>query len=179
MKRSKLRFAACLLLAAVVLTAFAALAGGAGTQGDPLVTLSYLSDTFTKQVLDKVDKTLDSRDAAIREEVDRRAAQAEQAIKGTPGGETAGAAPVYGAVTLSAGQVLRGSDGCEVILRSGSAVCAAAAGGALGLVDTTTGGALGGGSALEANHLYLMTEGQSVAASGGATLLVRGSYTIE
>lgn len=47
MRKKTFRTAACLLLAAVVLASFAALAsGGAGSQGDPLVTLSYLNDTF-------------------------------------------------------------------------------------------------------------------------------------
>ena len=60
MKKKTFRTAACLLLAAVVLTAFAALAsGGAGSQGDPLVTLSYLNDTFLSQALEKVDKALE------------------------------------------------------------------------------------------------------------------------
>ena len=42
-----MRIAACALLALTVLTAFSALAGGVGSQDDPLVTLSYLNDTFT------------------------------------------------------------------------------------------------------------------------------------
>ena len=58
MRRKKLRIFACVLLALTVLTAFAALAGGVGSQDDPLVTPSYLNDTFTGQVLEKVDKAL-------------------------------------------------------------------------------------------------------------------------
>ena len=46
MKRHALRTVLCVLLAAVVLTAFAYLAGGGGSQGDPLVTLSYLTGAF-------------------------------------------------------------------------------------------------------------------------------------
>ena len=59
MKRHALRTVLCVLLAAVVLTAFAYLAGGGGSQGDPLVTLSYLTGAFTDQVLEKVDKALE------------------------------------------------------------------------------------------------------------------------
>ena len=44
MMKNKLRLFACVLLAAMALTAFAALSGGAGSQGDPLVTLSYLTE---------------------------------------------------------------------------------------------------------------------------------------
>ena len=67
MRKKTFRTAACLLLAAVVLASFAALAsGGAGSQGDPLVTLSYLNDTFLTQVLEKVDKSLDERGGSCR-----------------------------------------------------------------------------------------------------------------
>lgn len=172
MMKNKLRLFACVLLAAMALTAFAALSGGAGSQGDPLVTLSYLNETFTKEILDKVDKAARERDAAVLEEADRLIVQAERELRGS-GSE---ASPAYAAVTLSPGQTLSGSAGCELILRSGEAICTAR--GYPGLVDTTTGGALGGGEALAENHLYLMTDKRGVSASSEAVLLVCGSYSI-
>jgi len=79
MRKKTFRTAACLLLAAVVLASFAALAsGGAGSQGDPLVTLSYLNETFTKEILDKVYKAARERDAAVLEEADKLISQAER-----------------------------------------------------------------------------------------------------
>ena len=63
-----------------------------------------------------------------------------------------------------------------MILRSGSAVCAAS--GSPGLVDATSGGSLSNGGSLQQNHLYLMPDAQGVRASGAVTLLVRGSYSI-
>lgn len=172
MMKNKLRLFACVLLAAMALTAFAALSGGAGSQGDPLVTLSYLNETFTKEILDKVDKAARERDAAVLEEADRLIVQAERELRGS----VSEASPAYAAVTLSPGQTLSGSAGCELILRSGEAICTA--GGYPGLVDTTTGGALGGGEALAENHLYLMTDKRGVSASSEAVLLVCGSYSI-
>ena len=83
MRKKTFRTAACLLLAAVVLASFAALAsGGAGSQGDPLVTLSYLNDTFLTQVLEKVDKSLDERGGRLRGEIDQQIAQREQELRG-------------------------------------------------------------------------------------------------
>ena len=79
-------------------------------------------------------------------------------------------------MTLSAGQTLYGEAGCEVLLRSGAASCAAAS--APGLVDATAGGTLSGGASLQKNHLYLMTDSRAVTAASGAALLVRGGYTI-
>ena len=176
MMKNKLRLFACVLLAAMALTAFAALSGGAGSQGDPLVTLSYLNETFTKEILDKVDKAARERDAAVLEEAAKLISQAERELRDAPGGSVSEASPTYAAVTLSPGQTLSGSAGCELILRSGEAICTA--GGHPGLVDTTTGGALGGGEALAENHLYLMTDKRGVSASSEAVLLVRGSYSV-
>ncbi len=159
MKKKRLRTALCIALAAAGLTAFGALAaGGAGSQSDPLVTLSYLTDTFTGQIMDKVDASIAGRDARLLQELG--------------GSAVSGAASAYTAVTLGAGQTLYGEAGCEVLLRSGAASCGASA--EPGLVDTTA----GGGASLQANHLYLMTDSRTVTASEGAVLLVRGVYTI-
>lgn len=181
MRKKTLRTAACLLLAAVALTAFAALAsGGAGSQGDPLVTLSYLNDTFLPQVLEKVDKSLDDRGTKLRGEIDQQIVQREQELRGQLSGSGSPAAPAaaYSAVKLSAGQTLSGEAGCEILLRSGSAVCVAGSAGVPGLVDATSGGSVNGGGALQANHLYLMPAPAGVQASGEVTVLVRGSYSI-
>ena len=179
MRRNKLRIAACALLALTVLTAFAALAGGVGSQDDPLVTLSYLNDTFTTQVLEKVDKALETRSAALRQELELQISQREQALRGQlPGGTPGEGSVSYVAVELAAGQSLRGEAGCEVLLRSGSAVCGATGASVPGLVDTTSGGSVNGGGALQPNHLYLMTEAREVTASTAVTILVRGPYTV-
>lgn len=165
-KRSnKVRTFLCVILAVTVLTAFAAMAaGGAGSQSDPLVTLSYLTDTFTDQVMEKVNGLLADRNAALNKELSDKLASG-----GTGDGS-------YAAVTLAAGQTLRGEAGCEVLLRSGAARCAGT--GSTGLVDTTSGGNLDSGGALAANHLYLMPESREVSTADGAVLLVRGSYTV-
>ncbi len=105
MNRKKIRTTLCALLALAGLTAIASTAsGGAGSQADPLVTLSYLTETFTGQVMERVDERIVQRNAALSAEL---------------GG-------AYAAVTLSAGQTLYGEAGCEVLLRSGAASCAAA-----------------------------------------------------
>ena len=157
MNRKKFRTFLCALLVLAGRTAIAHTAsGGAGSQSDPLVTLSYLTGTFTGQVMERVDQLIAQRD-------------------GQPGGGQA-LSGLYTAVTLSAGQTLRGEAGCEVLLRSGGASCAAS--GAPGLVDTTSGNTISGGAQLQANHLYLMTDSRAVTASDRAVLLVRGGYAI-
>ena len=53
--------------------------------------------------------------------------------------------------------------------------------GSTGLIDTTSGGNLGNGKALEKNHLYMVTISTRSDSAGSETvkLLVRGPYTIQ
>ena len=137
MKRRKLRTALCVLLAGTVLAAFVAIAAEAGSQGDPLVTLSYLNDTFLGQLLGKVDSKLTQRDQALRQELEQQVGQAEQQLlqQISGGGSVTGTAASYSEVSLSDGQTLYGSAGCEVMLRSGSASCVSEGKSTPGLVD--------------------------------------------
>lgn len=158
-----------------------AIAAEAGSQGDPLVTLSYLNDTFLGQLLGKVDEKIAQRDQEILREVEKSVdAATEEVLDAVDGADTAGnaSAAVYQEVTLSAGQVLYGSAGCEVMLRGGSATCVSAGKSTPGLVDITGGGTINDGTALQTNHLYTMTADRGVKAADAVTLLVRGSYTI-
>ena len=125
-------------------------AAEAGSADDPLVTLSYLNETFMDTIMDRVDEK----------------------IAQTQGG--AGTAASFTVVTLSSGQDI----GCEVMLRVGSASCVSPS--TPGLIDETSAGVLNNGGALVQNHLYMMTiEGRGVQATAATTkLLVRGSYTI-
>ena len=180
MKKRKLRTALCVMLVGTVLAAFVAIAAEAGSQGDPMVTLSYLNDTFLGQLLGKVDSKIGEQNQTIRQELEQRIDQAEQEILGqvTGTGTVSGTTASYHEVTVSDGQTLYGSAGCEVMLRSGSASCVSEGKSTPGLVDISGGGTINHGSALKENHLYTMTADRGVKASGAVTLLVRGSYTI-
>jgi len=70
--------------------------GGPGSPADPLVTLSYLTDTFTPRLLEEVDRLLAGR---------------------LPPADGEGYAPV----TLEPGQALQGEAGCAIVLQEGSA----------------------------------------------------------
>ena len=131
-----------------------------GTDKDPLVTLSYLNETFLGEVMKKVDAKIAERDQKL----------AAQGV--------GSAAANFAVVDLSKGQTLTGTVGTEVMLRVGSAQCVSHS--APGLIDETDGQTLNGGGALVKNHLYMMTiEGRGVkAASDSVKVLVRGAYTI-
>lgn len=168
MKKNRwyLRMAAMLALS-LVLSCTVSLAAEAGSSQDPLVTLSYLNDTFLGQILEKVDAKIAQRNSQIVQQLGGQT---------TSGGTTTASA--FTVVTLSSGQVLTGDIGCEVMLRVGSATCVAPS--SPGLIDESAATTLAGGAALVQNHLYMMTvEGRGVKATAATTkLLVRGSYTI-
>ena len=162
-----------LILTAVLLglaVCLPAAADGAGTADDPLVTLSYLNETFLAAVQKRIDEAVASRNASLTAYIDGKLGS---------GGGSAGTASSFAVVTIPAGKTLVGDIGCEVMLRVGSAACVSPS--TPGLIDETTGGTLENGKALVKNHLYMMTiEGRGVkAGSGTVKVLVRGSYTIK
>lgn len=185
MKQHKLRTAACIMLVGTVLAAFVAIAAeiGAGSENDPLVTLSYLNEVFLAQILENVDEKLLERNELMATELQDWITQTKRDILielgSSYGDESGGVAVSFTAVTLAPGQTLYGAMGCEVMLRSGSAICISEGKSVPGLVDTTDGSSINDGVALTANHLYLMTAQRGVQATDGeVVLMVRGEYTI-
>lgn len=142
------------------------LAAEPGSNQDPLVTLSYLNETFMDSIMQKVDQKIAVRNSQIAQQLGGQ-------ISGT-----SGTAASFTVVTLSSGQILTGDIGCEVMLRVGTASCVSPS--SPGLIDETSATTLNNGGALVQNHLYMMTiEGRGVKATAATTkLLVRGSYTV-
>lgn len=143
-------------------------ASGYGSSSDPLVTLSYLTDTLTPALMEKVDKRLDERESALLKEF-------TELLKG----QSSVKSDTYSVVTLSNGQKLIGSVGCEIMLRIGTANCTAQY--TPGLIDASSGGSINNGAALTVNHLYMVTiDGHGITAtSSGVKVLVRGEYSIQ
>ncbi len=156
-----------LLAISCVLSTTVSLAAEAGSTGDPLVTLSYLNETFLGNILSAVDQKIAARNSQI-----------VQQMGGSVSTGATSTASTFTVVTLSNGQILTGQIGCEVMLRVGSAVCVSSS--APGLIDETAASTLNNGGGLVQNHLYMMTiENRGVKATAATTkLLVRGSYTI-
>lgn len=149
-----------------LLLVVAALSAGAGayaattygTQSDPLVTVSYLTDTLGPSMQSSFDGQL----ASAME-------QLEVAFEE----DLAGATGTFTVVTMTSGQTLSGGAGCEILFRSGSATAVGA------LMDVSAGSAVTSGSALTANHLYMTSaSGDGIKAGGDVTVLARGVYTV-
>ena len=156
----------------------AALAAG-GDESDPLVTLSYLTQTFQPSLLKEVETATAAKETALKEQLQQVTEQykkdMEALLQGGGGGADSAA---YTVVTMASGQTMQLEVGCEVMLRIGTATLTA--GSSPGLVDATTGGSLGNGGSLETNHLYLATiQDRSLKATADTVkLLVRGGYTL-
>lgn len=165
-------------LVTVTLLGVAYAAGQQGTQGDPLVTLSYLTNKATPEIMTQVDAKVAAREKALTDQLNAAIStytkNVEEKLKGASGGGTSAAFVV---VDLTAGQKLNVGVGCELMLRVGSVTVSAAS--APALIDMTDGSSNWDGSALVQNHLYMATmDGRSIVAKDAAKLLVRGSYTM-
>lgn len=174
------------VVASVVVLGGLLLGAAQGSQTDPLVTLSYLNSVTTPAVLKQVDIKLDAREKALTEKLDASIAKFTQDMEklagtstGTGAGTGTGASSAtFTVVTVPAGKQLVGGVGTEFLLRGGAATCVAAS--APGLIDSTDGSTLASGGAIQMNHLYMSTaDGRGLKATGQATVLVRGSYTIQ
>ena len=159
MKNRTFRTLMILLLVAVLGAGGVYAAVRYGTQADPLITLSYLTDVKEPELADAYSV--------------KASAAVEELKNNLPASDIAGITGDYVSAELTAGQTLKCEAGTEVLLRSGKATASAV------LTDVTDGSQLEAGQALATNHLYLTRmDGGAVTASGGAALMIRGEYTI-
>lgn len=125
-----------LLLCLAVLTA------AGGSQGDPLISLSYLTGTFAQSLDGAVNARLEASDQTIR-----AAAGQDPVLPAGPAG--------LGEHTLKEGDVLSGITGL-VVVPLGGGVRLDVSGGAV--VDVTAGEEVLSGRLLPANHRYIVAE---------------------
>jgi hypothetical protein len=165
--------AAALALAAACLCGGVALAAG-GDQDDPLITLSYLTQTVTPDILSQVETKGDQRQTELLQQFNAAIDEYKKSQTSQTGGDSA----TYAVVTLTSGQKLNLGVGSEVMLRLGSATVSASTSPAL--IDVSTGSSVNSGTALTANHLYMATiaDRTVTATAGTVKLMVRGTYTV-
>ena len=154
-KKSKKAFTAVCVFLCLMIGAVAVYAATPGSDGDPVVTKSYV-DNAIKNVLSRIGESSNSNS-----------------------GTSTSTAASYEIVNLKEGQKLSGNEGTEIILRSGKAT--AIDNGANGVSDLTAGTDLRTGNPIQANHLLLIprADGRGVAASTDVYLMVRGGYSID
>lgn len=171
--RWKLRAVALMAISAISLMSINVMAT-VGSGDDPLVSLSYLQQTFWTSIVEQIDSAIDARDASINAQVTDKLSGVDSSGSSSSTSST----DAFTVVTLSQGQVLYGDIGCEVMLRVGTATCVADA--SPGLINQTSGAIIENGASLEKNHLAMMTiDGRGVQATAATVkLMVRGDYTI-
>lgn len=147
-----------LLLVSVLIAGGVYAAVRYGTQDDPLITLSYLTDVAEKEITEQTD-------TAIQTAVSNAQSQMQEQVRAASG--------VYQSVSLTAGQTLKCDPGTEILLTSGAAVMTGAGS------DVTTGAALASGANLAVNHLCLAgSDGVTLSTGDKAVLMVRGNYNV-
>lgn len=150
-------------MAAVSAGTWAIATSGFGTASDPLITLSYIDNKLTPDILAKFQKQLDTKSADLTTDLQKRIEE----LEANSGSNT------FRQVSLQNGQSISCSAGAEVLLRSGSLQAWS------DLSSLSGGGTLKQGEALRINYMYMIpNDGGGFGAAEASTLLIRGSYKI-
>ncbi len=149
---------------------------------DPLVSLSYLRNIFKQEMLDslknEIDAIVDERVQAITDGTESEPDDAEDPYEYEEPAETASTG--FEVLELHAGQQLYALDACEIMLRSGSAVCIAPDP-TQGIADYTTAVEIYNAESLTKNHMCLIPRGDGrglLVLSEVSYIMVRGEYNV-
>ena len=160
------------LVAGLALTAAAAY----DRSSAPLITLRYLRDVFKVELMNEVDEKLAGYTPSSGSSSETTPAETEPEV---PSSDTS-ASQTYEVIELTNGEALYAVNACEIILRSGSAVCTAPDA-KQGIADMPDASEIYNGYSLTKNHLCLIPRGDGrgvVATSDSVYIMVRGDYTI-
>lgn len=148
-----------LTISLVLVIALSAVAfASPGTSDDPLVSLSYITDTLIPEIHSYVDNKI----AGIKN-------------NGQSGQSESG----FVVVDVKKGQKVVCEAGCELILRMGKATVNASEFG--GLSDVTAGGDIQQGMSMPSNHLLIvpLSDGRGVTMTVDGKIMIKGTYTIQ
>lgn len=146
-----------------------------GTSYDPIVSKSYVEQKFNEilNILDNQDSNLhmgisqELKEAIIEEILLKISGESNNISTGT-----------FTPIMLNTGQILIGTDGTEIIFRSGNAISYSNI--QEGIVNVTKGTNMDANQSLEANNLLIIprNDGRGVLALEDSWFLVKGGYTI-
>ncbi len=155
-----------LLLPLCVLLSAAVWALAAGDSDDPLVSLSYLAESFSRKLEREIEDRLDDSDEELRERLETEGTVIESAA-------------TWQERRLKRGDRLLGNTGTSVLLLAGGAQVIYDTG---AVVDVSAGTEIPSGTMLAKNHRYLVAEDTSaefVIASKTAVLDYQGPYSFQ
>ncbi|MEA4816524.1 MAG: hypothetical protein VB120_06675 [Lachnospiraceae bacterium] len=133
-----------------------------GDASDPLVSKSYV-DSKISETLSGLSSSNLSEDEIVNEVLSKvNSASAAQ----------------YVPVSASAGSIVIGGEGTEIILRSGAGIGYVI--GSDGMVDATTGADVKNGTGIEKNHMLIVprNDGRGVKVTSDAWFIIKGTYNI-
>lgn len=177
MKKILLGLSAALLAGGTIALA----ASSAGTSADPLVSRSYMEQTYAASIEAQARSiaagTLSQAQTQIEQKLsDVKGQYTDAALEDMLVEQVAGSlgGTQSKEVTLSSGGVISGRLGVQFCLISGAATVSSGT-----LIDITTGKEAGAGTALTLGRLYLSAEdGAVVRATKASTLRMTGRYTV-
>lgn len=145
--------------------------GDAGSSNDPLVTKSYVDSQIASVSGGGGNAKLESK-LAVQEEMIAVLTQEINALKQQSSSS-------YTVVKVPQGSSIVGTQGTEIIVRSGSGLVLASEGG--GLQDMTEGEDLLAGSEVPKYHLVIVPreDGRGILATKDLIVMVRGGYNIQ
>lgn len=174
------RIAAALLAMLLLAGCVAAVAAG-GSSSDPLLTQSYLTNTYIPETVEQADKEIQSGLGKVYDDaLNELKAQAElyQARANALAGEGGGYAASFTEQRFKRGDVINLDTGSSGMLLAGSASISYASG---GVVDMTTAADVASGTAMAVRHRYLSAENtlcQVTITSDTAVLAPQGFYSV-
>lgn len=151
----------CLALFSIIVLANSSMPG---SEGDPVVTVSYVENK-----LNEIKGYLDQRLNSLN--LDKNS-DGDTVISDNQG-------TAFKVIDLNKDEKLIGTEGTEIILRSGTAV--AIDNGVDGLSDLTLGKDLKGGEGIFKNHLLIVprSDGRGILATSQLWVMVKGDYQIK
>ncbi len=153
---------------------------------DPLISFSYLNDIFKKEILAEMDEMIEDRFDELQSGIDEYLADLELPETSVPDDDddpddSSGTASAgWEIVEITNGQAIYAVSTCELILRSGSAVCIAPDA-TQGIADITDGVEIYNGQNLTKSHLCMIPRGDGrgiKATHESVYVMIRGEYTI-
>lgn len=200
---------AALLLVALSVTGYFAIAAEYGSKDDPLVTLSYINDVLSPNMMEKIDAAFAAKESAFTSVIDTKMNQIDKdmATKLAEYQKTIQSLNISDdVINAIADEVITKMDGSSTTtptqasdwkvlkLTAGQTLTAevgcemvlriggatCVSSGTPGLINLTDGTDLANGKALAANNLYLVTvKGRGITTTSGCTILISGSYTVK
>ncbi len=161
-QRTKILISATLIM--FVFSAVVAFASP-GDSSDPLVTLSYITETLMPEINSHIDQR-------ITQKIDMALASY------TPPAKTE-ANNSFILVNVKKNQTIIGEEGTEFVVRGGSGIIVATSSG--GIADLSAGMDLPDGTAFPPNHLLLVPRNDSrgIRFNTDGIVLIKGNYTVK